>query len=134
MRASVAAGAAAGPSAAAWRLRAFLPLLILPKDEIELVGHLLERGLSADGWHGLRDLALGVLHVQLGIGIGAVPIAAASRAEHHVAAVDGAFVHLAQVHGAEMDAQRAFVAEGLETGVTLNAFLAGRTHQSALRA
>ena len=84
--------------------RLLLPLLILSKDEIQFVGHLFQSGLTADRRNRLGDLSLGVLDVQFGIGIGGMPISTAPGAKHHVAAVDGTLVHLAQMHGAEMNA------------------------------
>ena len=77
---------------------------------------------------GLRDSPLHLRRVQLGVGIGGVAIAAPPAAEHHVATVDGALVHLPQMHRAEVDLEGALVAEGLHADVALYTLLPrGRT-------
>ena len=72
-----------------------------------------------------RYLPPDVRRVQLGVGVGRVSVAAPSRAEHHGAVVDGAPVHLPEVHGGEVDLEGALVTEGLQTHVTLDPLLAG---------
>ena len=63
-------------------------------------------------------------HVQPGIGVGAVAVAAPQGAEHHVAAFDGALVLDLQMDGVVVDLQRALVIEGLLTcGTEHPAFL-----------
>jgi len=72
--------------------------------------------------------------MQLRVRIGAVAVARAPRTKHHVAAVHGALVHLAQMHRREVDLQRALVTERLHAHVTLHPLLAVRRHQNALLA
>ena len=72
-----------------------------------------------------RDLAPDVRRVQLGVGVGGVPVAAPAAGEHHVAARHRALVHLPQVDRREVDLERALVAEGLQTHVALDPLLAG---------
>lgn len=52
-------------------------------------------------------------------------ISRAPRAEHHVAAVNGALVHFAQVNSAEVDLEGAFITEGLEANVAFDSLLSG---------
>ena len=61
--------------------------------------------------------------MQLRIRVGAVAIARASRAEHHVATLYGALVHLPQMDGRKVDLKRTLVAKGLKADVTLDALL-----------
>ena len=72
--------------------------------------------------------------MQLWVWIGAVTISATSRTKHHVASIDGAFVHLAKMDGAKMDLEGAFVAEGLQARRALDSFFARRRDEHALGA
>ena len=47
----------------------------------------------------LRNAAFHRWRVQLGVGVGRVAVAAATAAEHHVAAGHRALVHFAQMYG-----------------------------------
>lgn len=69
-------------------------------------------------------LAPSIWCVQLGIRVRRVPISRAARRKNHRAAGNGALVHLAQVHGAEVDLQGALITEGLEADVAFDAPLA----------
>lgn len=71
------------------------------------------------------DLPPEVWRVEFWIGIGAVPVAGSTRAEHHAAAFDGALVHLAKVDGREVNFQGALITKRLEADIALNSFLAG---------
>ena len=64
--------------------------------------------------------------VQLRIWIRGMTVSTATRGEEHVTAVHGALVHLAEVHGREVDLERALITERLQADVALHAFLAGR--------
>ena len=94
----------------------------------QLLGHELGDRARMGSSVGLRDSPLHLRRVQLGVGIGGVAIAAPPAAEHHVATVDGALVHLPQMHRAEVDLEGALVAEGLHADVALYTLLpCGRT-------
>ncbi len=72
-----------------------------------------------------RDLPPQMGSVQLRVGVGGVAVATPPRREHHVAPINGALVHLSQMHRREVDLQGSLVAEGLEADVALHALLAG---------
>lgn len=59
--------------------------------------------------------------VQSRVGVCAVAVAAAQRAEHHVAAVDSAAVLDLQVHRVKVDLQRSFIVERLGAGIAAHA-------------
>ena len=63
--------------------------------------------------------------VKFRVGVGRVSVPAPPAAEHHVTPGHRALVHLSQVHGREVDLERALVAERLEADVALDPLLAG---------
>lgn len=73
-----------------------------------------------------RNFSSQMRSVQLRIWIRGMPISTATRREEHVAAVHSTLVHLAEVHGREVDLERALITERLQADVALHAFLAGR--------
>lgn len=66
------------------------------------------------------DLPPEVRGVEFGVGVGGVPVPGPPGAEHHVASLDRALVHLAEVDSTEVDLEGALVAEGLEADGTLD--------------
>ena len=73
-----------------------------------------------------RNLPPQVRRVQLGVRVGRVPVSAPPRREEHVAAVDGALVHLAEVHRREVDLESTLITKRLHADVALHALLARR--------
>lgn len=59
------------------------------------------------------QLSSQVWRVKLRIRVRAVSVATPARTEHHVAAIDGAFVHFSKMHGTEVDLEGSLITEGL---------------------
>ena len=81
-----------------------------------------------------REAASVLRHVELRVRVGAVAIAAATGAEHHVTAVDRTLVHLLEMDGAVVDLERTLVAERLIARRAQHALLAARRDQRAAEA
>lgn len=71
-----------------------------------------------------RDLSSQVRGVQLGVGVGGVPVPTPPGAEHHVTSVDGALVHFAEMYRRKVYFEGTFITERLEADVALHALLA----------